>query len=140
MEMANVVVKQGALRSLPSFIGEIITNLSYGQSVEVAQKTNGWARVRVASTGQTGWMHGSALSQRPVTLKSGSLKAGHSATGDELALAGKGFNREVEQQFKAKNPGIDFAWVNTMENFTISDREMQLFLQEGQVTPRGGQS
>jgi len=140
MKMANIIVKQGALRSQPSFIGDVITNVSYGESIAVSEEVNGWARVRVTRTGKTGWIHSSALSEKAMTLKSGSLTAKQSATGDELALAGKGFNKQVEQQFKSKNPGIDFSWVNKMETFTISDSQIQLFLKEGQVTPRGGQS
>jgi hypothetical protein len=32
-----------------------------------------------------------------------------STTGDELALAGKGFNEHVEREYKSKHPGADSA-------------------------------
>lgn len=140
MKMANILVKQGTLRSQPSFIGAVITNVTYGESVGVESEANGWVRVRVVRTGQIGWIHRSALSDKAITLKSGTLTTGSSATGDELALAGKGFNKEVEQQFRSKNPRVDFSWVNQMEHFTISDQQIQMFLKEGQVTPTGGKS
>ena len=140
MKTANIIVKQGALRSQPSFVGQMLTNLGYGESVEISNESNGWSQVRVKRTGQTGWIHNSALSEKPVTLKSGGVSAGHSATGDELALAGKGFNKQVEQQYQSKNPGVDFSWINKMEKITISDQQVQKFLREGQVLPGGGQS
>jgi uncharacterized protein YgiM (DUF1202 family) len=140
MKIANIIVKHGALRSQPSFVGQMLTNLGYGESVEISNESNGWSQVRVKRTGQTGWIHNSALSEKPVTLKSGGVSAGHSATGDELALAGKGFNKQVEQQYQSKNPGVDFSWINKMERFTITDQQAQKFLREGQVLPGGGQS
>ncbi|MBF0233001.1 MAG: SH3 domain-containing protein [Desulfamplus sp.] len=140
MKMANILVKQGALRTQPSFVGQMITSVSYGETVQVLDEANGWARIKIIRTGQMGWMHNSALSDKAMSLKSGGLNASQSATGDELALAGKGFNRQVEQQFKSRNPNVDFSWVNKMETFTISDRQTQVFLQEGQVSPGGGHS
>jgi hypothetical protein len=45
-------------------------------------------------------MHESALSAKRVKMQAGgTAKTG--ATSDELALAGKGFNKDVEAQFKA---------------------------------------
>lgn len=140
MKIANILVKKGSLRAQPTFVGQIITNVCYGERVDITDELNGWSKIRVIRTGQTGWIHNSALSSKAITLKSGTLNAGHSATSDELALAGKGFNKQVEQQFRAKNPKIDFSWVNKMESFTISERQIQSFLQEGQVRPTGGQS
>ncbi|MBF0468188.1 MAG: SH3 domain-containing protein [Desulfamplus sp.] len=138
MKTVNVLVKKGALRTQPSFIGQVIADVGYGEAVQVVEQANGWTRVKVIRNGHMGWMHDSALSDKAMSLKSGGLNAGQSATGDELALAGKGFNKQVEQQFRSRNPGVDFSWVNKMEAFTISDRQVQIFLQEGQVLPGGG--
>ncbi|MBF0411793.1 MAG: SH3 domain-containing protein [Desulfamplus sp.] len=135
MKMSNVIVKQGALRSQPSFISQLLTNINYGEAVEISSESNGWSNVRVVRTGQRGWIHNSALSEKAIKLKSGGLSDGHSATGDELALAGKGFNKQVEQQYKSRNPKADFTWINKMEAITISDAQIHNFLIEGQVTP-----
>ncbi|MBF0260197.1 MAG: SH3 domain-containing protein, partial [Desulfamplus sp.] len=35
MKMANILVKQGALRTQPSFVGQMITSVSYGETVQV---------------------------------------------------------------------------------------------------------
>ncbi|MBF0211319.1 MAG: SH3 domain-containing protein [Desulfamplus sp.] len=140
MQVANIIVKQGALRSKPSFIGQMITNLNYGEAVEISENSNGWSKAKVVKTGQIGWIHTSAISKQSTALKSGDLNSGksHSATSDELALAGKGFNRQVEQQFKAQNPNVDFSWINKMETFRVSDSQIAKFLKEGQVMPLGG--
>ncbi len=140
MKLANIIVKQGGLRHQPSFIGKLLTNLNYGESVEILTESNGWSNVKTVRTGQLGWIHNSALSKKTITLNSGGLTGGHSATGDELALAGKGFNKQVERQYQVKNPSIDFSWINKMETMTISESQIEQFLYEGQVTPGGYKS
>ena len=61
------------------------------------------------------------------------------ASGDELALAGKGFNSDVEAAFKAGNKEIDFTWVNRMEKMKVSPAAVEKFLRQGQVSAPGGQ-
>ena len=61
-----------------------------------------------------------------------------SATGGEIALAGKGFNPKVEAEFKSRNKNIDYTWVDRMEAFTIKPGQVQAFLKQGQVNlPEG---
>jgi len=55
-----------------------------------------------------------------------------------LALAGKGFNSDVEAQFKKTHKDIDFSVVDKMEKIKISSSEMQAFLKDGDVAPKGG--
>jgi hypothetical protein len=61
-----------------------------------------------------------------------------SASSDELALAGKGFSKQVENEFKGKNPKINYAWVDRMEKFVVSEKQIKRFLKEGELSPKGG--
>jgi hypothetical protein len=133
---ASVQVQQGQVRATPSFLGKIVANLKYGDKVQVLQTQEPWAKVS-APGGVGGWMHLSALTEKDVQLKAGSAEAKTSATSDELALAGKGFNAQVEKEYQQKNK-VDFTWIDRMVDDTVTPEEMQAFLLAGDVTPEGG--
>jgi len=83
-------------------------------------------------------VHASALTTKKIALRSGASDVGQAATDDEVALAGKGFNKQVEGEFRLKNQDIDFTWIDKMEAIVISPIEMQRFLSEGNLFPEGG--
>ena len=132
----SVRVKEGQLRGTPSFLGKIIANPSYGDRVEVIQDQGAWKRVTIG--GVQGWMHASALTAKTIVLKAGAQDVRTSATGGEIALAGKGFSEEVEKQYKSLNQNLDYAWVDRMEKFRVSPEQMQAFLKQGDVIPAEG--
>ncbi|NTW06746.1 MAG: hypothetical protein HGA29_02760, partial [Syntrophaceae bacterium] len=55
----------------------------------------------------------------------------------ELQLAGKGFNPEVEKEFKNRNKEISFHWVDKMEQIRIPETEKQKFAREGGLAING---
>ena len=60
------------------------------------------------------------------------------ASSDEIALAGKGFNKQVEGEFRAKNTNLDFSWIDRMETYVVSQAQMQYFIKAGGLSPEGG--
>lgn len=132
----SVQVKEGQLRSTPSFLAEIIAKPAYGDRVEIIQDKGPWKKV--ALRGVQGWMHTTALTTKSIVLKAGATNVQTSATGSEIALAGKGFSEEVEKQYKNLNRNLDYAWVDRMEKFKISPEQMQAFLKQGNVIPAEG--
>ncbi|MFH1477055.1 MAG: SH3 domain-containing protein [Verrucomicrobiota bacterium] len=132
----SVQVKDAPVRATPSFVGKVVGALVYGDRVEIQQTQGAWSKV--AGAGVSGWMHTSALSSRKIVLASGQEQAKVAASGDELALAGKGFNSDVEAQFKSAHKDIDFTWIDRMEKIKIPPSEMQSFLKDGDVTPKEG--
>jgi uncharacterized protein YgiM (DUF1202 family) len=134
----SVQVKTGQLRSTPSFLGTLVANLAYGDRVTLIKQQDPWYQVR-DDKGHTGWIHRSAVTQKHIIMTAGQQDAQTSASGEELALAGKGFNSDVEAKFKQDNKDIDFTWVDKMEQITVTPQESASFLAEGQVTvPEGG--
>lgn len=134
--LMSVQVKDGQVRATPSFLAKIVANLHYGDQVTALNTSGDWTEVSFGSV--HGWMHNSALTSSKISLQSGGKNAPLAASQDELALAGKGFNEQVEAAFKAKNPNLDYAWINKMEGVNVSSGEMQKFLSEGGLTPQGG--
>ena len=134
-ETMSVQVKMGQLRAAPSFIGEIVCAVAYGDRLEVLQIQGEWIKVQAAGT--SGWIHRSALSTKRISMTAGTQAAKTGASSDEISLAGKGFNSDVEQEFKSEK-NIDYTWVDWMEEIKISPTEAQAFLMTGDVTPTQG--
>lgn len=135
-QQMSVQVRNGQVRANPSFLGTIVAPVAYGDSVRVLAEQAGWMKVSTPG-GKEGWIHGSALTTKRIVLQAGA-KDVQAASGDELALAGKGFNSEVEAEFKAANKDIDFTWVDRMETWKVDPKEVQRFLKDGNVTPGEG--
>jgi len=134
--MMSIQVKEGQLRSAPSFLGSIVGPVSYGDRVETVQKQGDWVEVK-SPKNLRGWIHESALTTKQVVLNPGA-QTQSAASSQEIALAGKGFNSDVEAQYRRSNARIDYAWVNRMETFRVSREQMISFLEEGRVKPLEG--
>jgi hypothetical protein len=133
-ETLSVQVKEGELRATPSFLGQIVTRVAYGDRVSVIEDRGTWKKVSVRS-GKQGWMHTSALTTKRIALKAGQTNVQTGATQNELALAGKGFNEQVEASYRKENRNLDYTWINRMETFKVSPDQMRSFLAQGNVIP-----
>jgi uncharacterized protein YgiM (DUF1202 family) len=131
----SVTVKETQVRATPSYLGRILAVLAYGDRVDVIAEQGGWARVRLPSG--EGWVHLSALSSKRIVLQSGSQNVGTGASSSEVALAGKGFNQEVEDKYRQDNQ-LDYTWVDRMGAFTVSPEEVLAFLEEGDLNTEIG--
>ena len=128
----SVYVRNGQMRQQPSFLGQVIKELPYGEHVEVISKNPPWLEVKDAA-GDTGWMHISALTSKRIKLQRDDGSAKSSATSDEIALAGKGFNQAMESAMKADSAKTSYEWVDYMEQIVITPAEMEQFLSQGGV-------
>ncbi len=137
-KMMSVQVKKGAVRSNPGFMGGVVANLSYGDRVETLEEKGAWTRIAIPGGKGEGWIHGSALTKKKIVLKAGADDVRQAASSDELALAGKGFNQQVEKEFKSRNPNVDYAWIDKMETFRVSQSRMRQFVRQGNLSPEGG--
>ncbi len=135
----SVQVKKCQLRNKPTFLGKVVTKLSYADKVTVEQEENSWVKVFHPQK-KDGWVHVSALSEKEIILNPNSDDIQAAASSDEIALAGKGFNQQVEKKFKESNRNIDFAWVDRMEKMTVSQNDIQSFISKGGLEAGGGKS
>lgn len=137
-QMMSVQVRESQVRSTPAFLGKIVGAVHYGDRVRILGQQGDWSRIILSDLNLEGWIHGCALTEKKIVFKAGAEDVRQAATTEEIALAGKGFNRQVEEEFKAKNPNLDFAWVDKMALTAISEEQMQRFLEEGRLAPEGG--
>lgn len=126
----SIQVREGQLRNRASFLGTVVGTVAYGDRVTVKQVQSGWSEV-ATSAGRTGWIHESALTPKRVVVGSGTDEARIGASGEEIALAGKGFNKEVEAEYKKQNARLDYAWVDRMLGFGVPHAQLVEFLKQG---------
>jgi len=138
----SVQVKEGQVRATPSFLGKMIARVVYGDRVNLLQEQGDWKKVSIPGIKIQGWMHLSALTTQRIILKAGQANVQTGATREELALAGKGFNEQVEASFRKENKSLDYSWINRMETFRISPEQVQRFIDGGNLVPleEGGKS
>jgi hypothetical protein len=137
-KVLSVQVKEAHVRSAPSFLSEIVGRFFYGDRLRVAEKRGSWCKVGPTEGAVKGWMHASALTKKKVVLEPGEADVEEAATTDELALAGKGFNKQAEEHFSTNNPDADYTWIDRMEKIVVSNDRMRRFLEEGGLSPKGG--
>jgi hypothetical protein len=127
---AWVSAKTVTLKSSTGFFASSRGTVSYGTEVSVLQVSGNWAEVRsTANASLTGWMSTGNLSAKRIA-SSGSAS---SASASEVALAGKGFNQEVENTYKTTEGNLNYADVDRTEAITVTQEELFNFIQEGRL-------
>ncbi len=136
-EVMSVQVRTTKLRSRPSFLGSTVAEVGYGAQMTVISSRGPWVQV-TAPDGETGWLHQSALSEDELAMVSGTIDANTGASGEEIALAGKGFNDQVENEYQKKHSELDYTWVDLMEKMVITPEQAEVFLAAGEIKPTDG--
>ncbi len=132
----TVQVRNGKVRATPSQLGRVVATLDYGAVVQTGTPQRGWYQVTTAD-GMTGWAHESMLSAKAVTMRAGTSDADTGVSSDEVALAGKGFNEQVEAKLRADGT-LDYTWVDRMAAFEVSAEQIVEFRRQGHL-PGGAQ-
>ncbi|MCL2214131.1 MAG: hypothetical protein FWC06_02865 [Treponema sp.] len=124
-----VSVKNLPLKSSTGWFARTNGTLEYGAQVTVLQVNGRFVEVRsAANSSVTGWTASSNFSTRQVVSGTSST-----ATAREVALAGKGFNQEVEQSYKTGHQDLNFADVDMVETISVNENEFRYFLEEGHL-------
>lgn len=131
----SITVKKAQIRTSPSFLGKIVIVLSYADRVEVFDERAGWFFVGTSKSSKRGWIHSSAVTNKKIVLKAGDKDLTAGASSNEVALAGKGFNSQVEAEYKSQK-NLDYTWVDKMETYDHNVEEVIKFLNDGGVYPK----
>ena len=124
----SVQVKRSPLRTTPSFLAKKTGEVHYGDRLEILEKKKSWMKIKSADL--QGWLHSSVLSDKKIELSAGTKDVASTANAGEVALAGKGFNAEVENEFR-KDSELNYQAVDQIQTYEISDREKIAFIQDG---------
>jgi len=133
-ETITVITKETALRESCKFFSPVKATVHYNDPLEVLSQEGDWYRVKFKEV--EGCVHKSAIEKKSALPKF--IKApfqSQSASGDEVALAGKGFNPQVEAAYKNKNPQLNFQAVDSIETYKVSDNSLREFITRGKLNP-----
>lgn len=125
-----VKVRSAKLRNEPKQWAPSVSSLNYGDAVAMLSTEGAWLKVKAGS--RSGYLHNSAVSERKVVLQAAKSVA---STGNDkdVILAGKGFNKEVEKNYAAKNSALNYAEVDKMERLSVGDNEIAAFVKAGKL-------
>lgn len=126
----TVVVEEAKVRKSKAFYAPAVATLKQGEKVKVGEAEDGWYRV------SGGWLHQSALAGGKVKAGGSKWEGSDAAQAEEVTLAGKGFNEDVEKRYKGERDDVDFEAVDRMEARKVSEKELLRFMKEGQTLPK----
>ena len=121
-----VAVSKAAVKTGTGFFALTKGTLLYADVVTVTETDGKWSYITQGNL--SGWVATNSLSKRKIIAKGSNF----SADADELALAGKGFNSEVESEYK-KSGKVNYSAVDAMERNEVSDSELLAFIKEGKL-------
>lgn len=134
-DLRSISVREAALRDRPNQLSRVVVRLSYADEVTLVDTQRDWLRVRYDGT--EGWLHQDAVSEQRIVLGASDRDVGREADSREVALAGRGFNAQVEEEFQSQS-GLDFSLVDELEARVVDEGELQRFLEEGELQLPGG--
>lgn len=127
----TVLVQETTLRKRAQSYAPSVGTARLGQKFESEGLESGFYKT------SAGYLHASAVTEKKVRLGSAD-SVGGSASAEEVTLAGKGFNAQVEKSYGAKNGAVNFAGVNAMERRSVGEAALFDFLRAGGLMPEGG--
>jgi len=127
-----VKVRTSALRSRPKFFASTVLNVKAGDGLVLLNREADWLQVKT-SGGQAGWIHLSAVEPRQFDILAWGKSTKNQATATEVAMAAKGFNKQVEDSFRARNRNVSFVWVDRMVRMAVSRAQLEAFLRQGRL-------
>ncbi|GAB7028202.1 hypothetical protein [Geotalea toluenoxydans] len=128
-DSARVIVKENAIREQCRFFSPVKAKIRLNDLLTITGKSGDW--YKATFKGINGCVHKSAIEQKSFKLGSLAGSKGRTASKDEVSLAGKGFNPQVEASYKGSHPEADFRTVDTIEGFKVSSENLGEFLKNG---------
>jgi hypothetical protein len=132
----KVITQEAVIRKDKRFFAPALVRAPFGAALQELEKEGDWFRVNYQ--GNEGWIHKSAVQEQKFQLSSLAGGQAEEASRDEVALAGKGFNPEVEKAFRDKNPKMRYDLVNLVQSYRVEDQRLQAFIRAGHLREPGG--
>lgn len=129
----SVQVRSEVVHSTPNYLGASVGTVSYATQVNVLGEQGNWYQIDKPA----GWIPKSALTQHKVAVNPDQKFSGKGQSHDEVALAGKGFEK-VESQYRGQHPELSQAFeaLNRIDNLKIPEASLRQFQKSGKLTPR----
>jgi len=133
----TVTVKNSRIRTGKRLYASPVCEVVEGDKLAVVAKEAPWFQVKFKD--QTGWIHESDVTSRKDVRMSGEgVREEYSAA--ETSAARKGFNPQVEREYRRQNPDLSAAYgkVDAIQARTVPEAEIVQFLKDGKLIKEGG--
>jgi len=127
-ETVRVTTKDNAVRSDCRFFAPVKLKVSLGDQLTVKGRKGDW--FLVSAKGVNGCIHKSAVESRTFSA-SGRGGKGGGTSADEVSLAGKGFNPQVEAGYRKSGKNLNYAAVDEIIRYTVSEKSLEAFVLQG---------
>ena len=129
-EVVTVTTRENAIRSACQFFAPVVATVAAGDALEYIDSDGDW--VQVAFQGKRGCIHISAVREERIAFGGLTADGGSgSVSDDEVSLAGKGFNPEVEAKYREGAPVADFDAVDEIETLSVAPARHRDFIEGG---------
>ncbi len=130
---AEVQTKVNYIRKFNRFYAPVKLKVAYGDKLRVIQKDGDWFKVSFNNV--EGFIHKSAIVKmkkrklQPVLLGAEMTPEAE----DEVTLAGKGFNAQVEKKMGDDNPELNYLKVDDILAYQVNPEAIESFIKEGEL-------
>lgn len=132
----TVTRKTTKLRSQKRSFAPAVADLKEGDKLAFQNKDGAWLAVKFGA--QAGWIHTTDVSTNPdVRLSGQGVRETYSTS--ETAAARKGFNPQVEKNYRQNNPNLEqaFRLVDRIQERAVPEAELRAFLRDGRLLAEG---
>jgi uncharacterized protein YgiM (DUF1202 family) len=123
-----VNVDSASLKASAGFFGASTETVKYGDEIRVTAVNGKWVEVQ-KSGGKAGWIESSKLTSKRISNQGNTANA----SAKEIALAGKGFSPEIEEEYKKGGGKLNYPAVDDMEKASIAESDLFAFIEEGHL-------
>ena len=119
------------MKIAPNYLSSTVGTLGYGAEVQVVGEEGNWYRIASPS----GYIPQNTVGRSAASVDSSQRYAAKGVTHDETALAGKGFNPQVEGQYKQSSQSLAAAYrqVDSVERIKVSNATLKNFIAQGKL-------
>lgn len=120
------------LMKTPSFIGATSAKLVRGDQLTFEEAQKDWYKASTKK-GESGWINKTSIVEKAVALSTKPGGGTGGATADEVALAGRGFSKDVEEKYKSEHKDMDFSHVDAIEKLDVEGDDLAKFAADGKI-------
>lgn len=135
-QLMSVQVKHVPIMPKPTYFSIPTGKMVYGDRVAITKETGEWRKFSLPRTGQSGWVHISALTEKEVILRPTNRQIEISRQSAGMTLAGSGFNKQVELEYQSRHK-LDYTSIDAMETSSVSQEEVVAFAKSGDLNAEG---
>jgi hypothetical protein len=127
-ETVRVTTRENAVRSECRFFAPVKLKVLLDDRLTVSSRKGDWLLVN--AKGVEGCIHKSAVDSRNFSAAGRGAATGGTSS-DEVSLAGKGFNPQVEAGYRKSGKDLNYAAVDEISRLSVSDKNLEAFIRQG---------